>query len=143
MEKTWPGSQNREQGGDRAFDSTLLSLVAEAAVDVVHLCEGGDDGGEIEVGKNPNGGQVEQTEQAAHNSLRDPGHLEAIEKGGGENPGATCFEEKLRVQGGELTEQGEAGSPEQVPVFLLPASLHNREQASNHRRRKVGSSKEK
>ena len=44
---------------------------------------------------------------------------------------------------GNLGLMGEAGSPEQVPVFLLPTSLHDREQASNHRGRKVGSSKEK
>ena len=57
--------------------------------------------------------------------------------------GSTCVNEEVRVEGGKFTEQGEAGSPQQVPTFLLATPLHNRLQAAHHGRGEVGGAKQK
>ena len=112
-------------------------------MNVVQLREGCNDGGEVETGEQPGAGQVVEAEQATHHRLGDPRHLEAVQQGGGDNPGTTwddntflpclvqvlvaitCFKEEFRVQSGKFAEQGKARSPEKVPTFLLAASLHD------------------
>ena len=120
-------------------------------MDVVQLREGGDYGGEVQTSKQPSTGQVVQAQQATHHRLGDPGHLEAVQQGGGDDPGttwdvitvlpwlvqqysaqrfkvalgATCFKEEVRIKSGKFTEQGKAGSPKHVPTFLLASPLHN------------------
>ena len=85
---TWPRAENGEQGNDGALNPALLRL-AEAAVDVVQLCERCDHGGEVETGEQSGAGQVVQAQQATHHRLGDPRHLEAVQQGGGDNPGTT------------------------------------------------------